>query len=192
MRFAYHRAGHGGVPIVLLHGWPQTSWAWRRVTPLLSPVCDVVVPDLPGFGYSSKPEGGFDKKTIARRLRDFVRALGLSRIALVGHDLGGHVAYAYAAQWPQEVSQDRRGERDLRGLVKAVRRAGLCAGRAGEAVVLHRHHWQLLSSHGCARPRPRSTPSDRRCPNLAWEPSERTPSPPNPCHLARPRPCGSA
>ena len=104
MRFAYHRAGHGGVPIVLLHGWPQTSWAWRRVTPLISPVCDVVVPDLPGFGYSSKPEGGFDKKTIARRLRDFVQALGLSRIALVGHDLGGHVAYAYAAQWPQEVS----------------------------------------------------------------------------------------
>jgi pimeloyl-ACP methyl ester carboxylesterase len=124
MRFAYHRAGHGGVPIVLLHGWPQTSWAWRRVTPLLGPVCDVVVPDLPGFGYSSKPEGGFDKKTIARRLRDFVRALGLARIALVGHDLGGHVAYAYAVQWPQEVSQDRRGERDLRGLVKTVRRAG--------------------------------------------------------------------
>jgi pimeloyl-ACP methyl ester carboxylesterase len=104
MRFAYHRAGHGGVPIVLLHGWPQTSRAWRRVTPLLSPVSDVVVPDLPGFGYSSKPEGGFDKKTIARRLRDFVQALGLSRTALVGHDLGGHVAYAYAAQWPQEVS----------------------------------------------------------------------------------------
>jgi pimeloyl-ACP methyl ester carboxylesterase len=104
MRFAYHRTGHGGVPVVLLHGWPQTSWAWRRVAPLLSPVCDVVVPDLPGFGYSSKPEGGFDKKTIARRLRDFVQALGLSRVALVGHDLGGHVAYAYAAQWPQEVS----------------------------------------------------------------------------------------
>ncbi len=104
MRFAYRRAGHGGVPILLLHGWPQTSRAWRRVTPLLSPDCDVVVPDLPGFGYSSKPEGGFDKKTIARRLRDFVQALGLSRIALVGHDLGGHVAYAYAAQWPEEVS----------------------------------------------------------------------------------------
>jgi pimeloyl-ACP methyl ester carboxylesterase len=45
-----------------------------------------------------------DKKTIARCPRDFVKALGLSRVALVGHDLGGHVAYAYAAQWPQEVS----------------------------------------------------------------------------------------
>nr|WP_272983733.1 alpha/beta hydrolase [Pseudomonas lurida] len=104
MRFAYHRAGHGGVPVVLLHGWPQTSWAWRRMVPLLSPMCDVIVPDLPGFGFSSKPESGFDKRTIARRLREFVKALGLSRIALVGHDLGGHVAYAYAAQWPEEVS----------------------------------------------------------------------------------------
>ena len=104
MRFAYHRAGHGGVPVVLLHGWPQTFWAWRRMVPLLSPMCDVIVPDLPGFGFSSKPESGFDKRTIARRLREFVKALGLSRIALVGHDLGGHVAYAYAAQWPEEVS----------------------------------------------------------------------------------------
>jgi pimeloyl-ACP methyl ester carboxylesterase len=104
MRFAYHRAGHGGVPIVMLHGWPQTSRAWRRVIPLLSAKCDVIVPDLPGFGDTSKPENGFDKKTISRRVRDFVHALGLSRIALVGHDLGGHVAYAYAAQWPEEVS----------------------------------------------------------------------------------------
>lgn len=104
MRFAYQRAGHGGLPVVLLHGWPQTSWAWRRVTPLLSAQCEVIVPDLPGFGYSSKPEGGFDKKTVARRIRAFVRGLGHKGVALVGHDLGGHVAYAYAAQWPDEVS----------------------------------------------------------------------------------------
>ncbi len=104
MRFAYSRAGHGGHPILLLHGWPQTSYAWRRVMPLLSDRYDVVAPDLPGFGYSSKPESGFDKKTISRRLREFVHALGLSHITLVGHDLGGHVAYAYAAQWPEEVS----------------------------------------------------------------------------------------
>ncbi len=104
IRFAYHRTGVGGLPIILLHGWPQTSHAWRRVAPLLGSECDVVIPDLPGFGFTSKPESGFDKKTIAQRLRDFVRALGLSRVALAGHDLGGHVAYAYAAQWPKEVS----------------------------------------------------------------------------------------
>ena len=104
MRFAFRRAGQGGMPVVLLHGWPQTSFAWRRVAPLLGQAFDVVAPDLPGFGHSSKPVDGFDKKTVARLLRDLVTALGLPRIALVGHDLGGHVAYAYAAQWPEEVS----------------------------------------------------------------------------------------
>jgi pimeloyl-ACP methyl ester carboxylesterase len=50
MRFAYRRSGQGGVPVILLHGWPQASWTWRRVMPLLDPSCDVIVPDLPGFG----------------------------------------------------------------------------------------------------------------------------------------------
>ena len=104
MRFAFRRTGQGGMPVVLLHGWPQTSWAWRRVTPLLEQGFDVVAPDLPGFGHSSKPEGGFDKRTVATRLRALLKALDLPRVALVGHDLGGHVAYAYAAQWPDEVS----------------------------------------------------------------------------------------
>ncbi|MFJ7439647.1 alpha/beta fold hydrolase [Methylorubrum thiocyanatum] len=104
MRFAFRRSGGGGTSVVLLHGWPQTSWAWRRVEPLLAEGFDVVAPDLPGFGHSSKPEGGFDKRTIATRLRALLKKLGLPRVALVGHDLGGHVAYAYAAQWPDEVS----------------------------------------------------------------------------------------
>lgn len=104
MRFAFRRSGDGGMPVVLLHGWPQTSWAWRRVAPLLATGFDVVVPDLPGFGHSSKPNGGFDKRTVATRLRALLKALDLTRVALVGHDLGGHVAYAYAAQWPDEVS----------------------------------------------------------------------------------------
>src|SRR2546430_15178379 len=82
IRFAYYRTGVGGLPVMLLHGWPQTSHAWRHVAQLLSSKCDVVIPDLPGFGYTSKPDAGFDKKTIARRLRDFAQALGLSRIAL--------------------------------------------------------------------------------------------------------------
>ncbi len=62
-----------------------------------SPIC-------PASATRPSPRGGFDKKTVARRLREFVSALGLSRVALVGHDLGGHIAYAYAAQWPEEVS----------------------------------------------------------------------------------------
>lgn len=103
MRFAYTRVGQG-TPILLLHGWPQTSFAWRKIIPLLCNEHDVIAPDLPGFGYSSKPDSGFDKKTVSARLREFVQSLGLSRIAIAGHDLGGHVAFAYAAQWPDEVS----------------------------------------------------------------------------------------
>ena len=76
MRFSYHHAGHCGVPIVLQQCWPQTPWAWRRVTLLLSPVCDVIAPDLPSFAYSSMSENGFDKKTITPRLRKFLQALG--------------------------------------------------------------------------------------------------------------------
>lgn len=64
------------MPIVLQQCWPQTPWAWRRVTLLLSPVCDVIVPDLPSFAYSSMSENGFDKKTITLRLRKFLQALG--------------------------------------------------------------------------------------------------------------------
>ncbi|WP_260854010.1 alpha/beta fold hydrolase [Paraburkholderia sp. BCC1886] len=105
-RLAYRRATAANPKqvVLLLHGWPQTSWAWRHVMPRLSQRFDVIAPDLPGFGDSWKPEGGFDKKTISRSLHEFVEALGIERLAIVGHDLGGHVAYAYAAQWPDTVS----------------------------------------------------------------------------------------
>ncbi|NUY30979.1 alpha/beta hydrolase [Paraburkholderia sp. JPY303] len=105
-RLAYRRSTAAGAKqaVLLLHGWPQTSWAWRRVIPLLSQQFDVIAPDLPGFGDSSKPESGFDKKTVARKLHELVEGLGIEKVAIVGHDLGGHVAYAYAAQWPEAVS----------------------------------------------------------------------------------------
>jgi len=93
-----------GEPVVLLHGWPQTSHAWRHVVPLLAERYTVIAPDLPGFGESSHPSTGFDKKTIAGVVRELLTTLGHSSIRLVGHDVGGQVAYAYAASWPQEVS----------------------------------------------------------------------------------------
>jgi pimeloyl-ACP methyl ester carboxylesterase len=54
-----------GVPVVLLHGWPQTWHEWRKVMPLLAERYRLIVPDLPGLGDSSKPADGYDKKTIA-------------------------------------------------------------------------------------------------------------------------------
>lgn len=93
-----------GEPVVLLHGWPQTSHAWRHVIPLLADRYTVISPDLPGFGESSHPASGFDKKTVAGVIRELLQTLGHSSIRLVGHDVGGQVAYAYAASCPQEVS----------------------------------------------------------------------------------------
>lgn len=90
--------------MLLLHGWPQTSFAWRKVVPLLAVGHDVIAPDLPGIGNTSRPETGYDKRTVARSVRALVRALGLSRVAVIGHDMGAQVAFAYAAWWPDEVS----------------------------------------------------------------------------------------
>ena len=98
----YVTAGQGD-PLVLLHGWPQTWYAWRNVIPLLAERYTVIAPDLRGFGDSEKPEYGYDKRTVSVDIHELVHALGYRSIVLVGHDLGGQVAYPYAAQWPEEV-----------------------------------------------------------------------------------------
>lgn len=102
LKMHYVRAG-AGEPVVLLHGWPQTWYAWRKVIPLLAGDFDVIVPDLRGCGDTSKPSGGYDKKTVAHDVHRLVEALGHSSVNVVGHDIGAAVAYAYAAQWPDEV-----------------------------------------------------------------------------------------
>jgi pimeloyl-ACP methyl ester carboxylesterase len=102
VRLHYVLAGSGD-PIVLLHGWPQTWFAWRHVIPVLARHHTVIAPDMRGFGASQKPDDGYDKVTVARDVHALVHALGHDRIFLVGHDMGGQVAYPYAAMWPQEV-----------------------------------------------------------------------------------------
>ncbi len=103
-RVALHVAGAGsGVPLVLLHGWPQTWHAWRKLVPLLAARYRLVMPDLPGLGDSSMPEGGYDKKTIAADLREMCERLELGRFHLVGHDWGGPSAFALACAMPEAV-----------------------------------------------------------------------------------------
>jgi pimeloyl-ACP methyl ester carboxylesterase len=65
----------------------------------------VIAPDLRGLGRSSRPVNGYDKKTQARDIRAVIEALGFDRAAIVGHDLGGAVAYAYAAQYPEKLTR---------------------------------------------------------------------------------------
>ena len=93
-----------GDPVVLLHGWPSTWYEWRRVMPLLAARYRVIAPDLRGLGDSSRPVGGYDKKTIADDLWQLINGtLGLTHCHLVGHDWGGPVAFALAAAHPEAI-----------------------------------------------------------------------------------------
>jgi haloacetate dehalogenase len=95
--------GGEGPTVVLLHGWAQSWWAWQRLMPALAQRFRVVAPDLRGVGGSSVPAGGFDKRTMARDIYGLAEQLGTPEISVVGHDIGGMVAYAYAAQFPEAV-----------------------------------------------------------------------------------------
>jgi pimeloyl-ACP methyl ester carboxylesterase len=97
--------GGQGDPVVLLHGWPETWYAWRHVMPALAQNYTVIVPDLRGLGDSSKPPTGYDGKTVAEDIHQLVTQLGFNTIFLVGHDIGTWVAYPYAAEHPTEVEK---------------------------------------------------------------------------------------
>jgi pimeloyl-ACP methyl ester carboxylesterase len=104
VRLQYLAAGKGD-PVLLLHGYAQNSHMWRPLITELAKSRAVIAPDLRGFGGSSKPDAGYDKKTMAQDIRALAASLGLKRVNVVGHDIGLMVAYAYAAQYPSEVER---------------------------------------------------------------------------------------
>jgi pimeloyl-ACP methyl ester carboxylesterase len=105
VKIAYKIAGHGPV-VVLLHGFAETSHMWLPLFPELVKSHTVIAPDLRGAGGSARPPSGYDKKTMAQDIRNLVRQLGFhDPVEVVGHDIGLMVAYAYAAQYPTEVSK---------------------------------------------------------------------------------------
>ena len=93
--------GGKGSPVVLLHGYAETSHMWHPIMPALAARHTVIVPDLRGAGGSAKPESGYDKKNMAVDIHELTSWLGFDRVSIVGHDIGLMVAYAYAAQFPQ-------------------------------------------------------------------------------------------
>lgn len=94
-----------GEPVVLIHGWPQTWYAWRRLMPLLSGQYRLIAPDLRGLGDSSRPIGGYDKKTIAGDVWQLMNGhLEHDSFKVVGHDWGSPVAFRLAADHPDAVT----------------------------------------------------------------------------------------
>jgi pimeloyl-ACP methyl ester carboxylesterase/quercetin dioxygenase-like cupin family protein len=102
--FQYLTAGRGPA-VVLLHGYAETSRMWRPLIPRLAAHFTIVAPDLPGIGGSSIPRDGLDMASAARRVDALIKQLGLGKAAVVGHDIGLMVAYAYAAQFPDDVDR---------------------------------------------------------------------------------------
>jgi pimeloyl-ACP methyl ester carboxylesterase len=100
----YLTAGQGA-PLVLLHGYAETSRMWKPITPLLAERFTVIAPDLPGIGDSAIPADGLDMKTAAIRMHALVRSISVEKARVVGHDIGLMVAYAYVAQFPAEVEK---------------------------------------------------------------------------------------
>jgi pimeloyl-ACP methyl ester carboxylesterase len=104
VKLHYLTAGQGPA-LILLHGYAETSRMWKSIIPVLAERFTVIAPDLPGIGDSDIPADGLDMKSAAIRIHDLAKSLGVQKAEVVGHDIGLMVAYAYAAQFPTEVTK---------------------------------------------------------------------------------------
>jgi pimeloyl-ACP methyl ester carboxylesterase len=100
----YLTAGHESATVILLHGFAETSRMWRPIIPLLAEKFTVIAPDLPGIGDSSIP-ARTGMLIAAQQIHELVRSLKIEKARVVGHDIGLMVAYAYAAQFPNETEK---------------------------------------------------------------------------------------
>ena len=103
-------AGGKGPPLLLLHGYPQTHAMWHKIAPRLAAEFTVVIPDLRGYGDSSKPadgenHAGYSKRAMALDQVEVMKHFGFERFAVVGHDRGGRVAHRLALDHPGRVSR---------------------------------------------------------------------------------------
>jgi pimeloyl-ACP methyl ester carboxylesterase len=102
--FRQHVAEAGdpdGDPLVMLHGWPQHWWCWRKVIPGLADRYRVICPDLRGHGWSDAPAGGYGKQQFARDLVALLDELGLERVKLAGHDWGSMAGFLACIREPE-------------------------------------------------------------------------------------------
>lgn len=91
-------------PLVLLHGWPQHWYAWRRLIGPLSERYRVICPDLRGFGWTAAPRGSYLKSELAADVVALLDVLGLERVRLAGHDWGGFTGFLLCLDAPERFS----------------------------------------------------------------------------------------
>ncbi len=90
-----------GPPVVLLHGWPQHWWVWRKVIPALAEERRVICPDLRGFGWSEAPPGRYEIRELADDILALLDEMGLESVELIGHDWGGYAGFLLCLQAPE-------------------------------------------------------------------------------------------
>jgi pimeloyl-ACP methyl ester carboxylesterase len=104
-RLRVHLAEAGSGPqLLLLHGWPQHFWCWRRVVPELAGDFRLICPDLRGFGWTDAPRRGYDNETFAADAVALLDALELERVGVIGHDWGGFSSFLLAIHHPERVN----------------------------------------------------------------------------------------
>ena len=92
-------------PLLLLHGWPQNWWVWRKVIPALTSRFRVIAPDLRGHGWTDAPLHGYEKEQLASDILALLGALGVERVTWVGHDWGGYAGFLAALREPQRIDR---------------------------------------------------------------------------------------
>jgi pimeloyl-ACP methyl ester carboxylesterase len=145
-RLHYLAAGTGD-PVVLLHGYAETSHMWRPLIAELSATHMVIAPDLRAVGQSATPPSGYTKAEMAKDIHALTQELGFEKIRIVGQDIGLMVAYAYAAQYPNEVDRIVLMDAFLPGV------GGLAQRLADARYVAFSFLWEDAAGAG---PRPRT------------------------------------
>jgi pimeloyl-ACP methyl ester carboxylesterase len=105
IRMHYVKAGHGERLVVLLHGFPEFWYSWRKQIPALAEHFTVVAPDMRGYNETEKPRRGYELDVLVNDVGALIRELGFEKAVIVGHDWGGVIAWALAIACPQWVER---------------------------------------------------------------------------------------
>jgi pimeloyl-ACP methyl ester carboxylesterase len=95
----------GGEPLLMLHGWGQSSLSFMAAASALEERFRLLTPDLPGFGFSEAPKEAWGSAEYARVVAELVRSAGYERVNVLGHSFGGKVALALATAYPEVVKR---------------------------------------------------------------------------------------